>query len=99
MGCDGSEIPHSIFLDSYSMRLAVRPFWASVGFWLLTANLAVLTAFGKLHDVSRDHPLVASLIGSSPWLAVICKCQIKSEDVKKPKKKFALATRIEDVEI
>lgn len=69
------------------------------GFWLLTANLAVLTAFGKLHDVSRDHPLVASLIGSSPWLAVICKCQIKSEDVKKPKKKFALATRIEDVEI
>jgi hypothetical protein len=29
LGYCGSEIPYSIFLDSYSMRVAVRPFWAS----------------------------------------------------------------------
>jgi hypothetical protein len=30
LGYSDSEIPYSIFLDSCSMRLAVRPFWASV---------------------------------------------------------------------
>jgi hypothetical protein len=40
-----------------------------------------------------------TLIGSSTWLALICKSQIQSEEVKKPKEKFALATRVEDIEV
>jgi hypothetical protein len=36
-GYCGSEIPYSIFLDSYSIRVAVRPFWASLTLPLVVA--------------------------------------------------------------
>jgi hypothetical protein len=67
---------------------------------LLTPNLAVLAASGKLHDVIFGEIIRSpNLIGSSAWLVLICKSHIQSEDVKKPKEKFALATWVEDIEI
>jgi hypothetical protein len=80
LGCDGSEIPHSIFLDSYSMRLAVRPFWASVvdsifAMYVMTHDNA--TEDGELYDhswgafeVAEDVLLLAPTVNKDEYRRV-----------------------------